>query len=260
MTSDSTVADFYNQMEIELEALGEDSAAVMAEIRAKGTAAITDLYSQLGEAEVTIAQNVVKTWLSAFEQIAAARKKLIMGEDIGESLTSSLENYVTLAEAFKKGGGNGSLANAYRSGTLSASQLDLGAAGELAEKLLDSMGMSTDDKGFNLFTDVFGVDGKTMTGKSLRDVNARATQFGMKRADFTTQEAFEKAVNERTEAYIQNLLQQNGYDEITARDLTNQALYGTGTSQVNAENAIEAAAMEMHNYAQEYADLLESNT
>ena len=115
MTSDSTMEDFYNQMEIELNALGEDSAEVMAEIRAEGTAAITELYSQLGEAEVALANQVVETWLNAFEQIAEARRALIMGEDIGDSLTASLESYITLAKAFT---GKGSLAEAFKSGAL----------------------------------------------------------------------------------------------------------------------------------------------
>lgn len=260
MTSNSTINQFYQAMSTELKNMSDLGADEIAELQAQLQTTISQMYSDLGAYEVQMAQQAVQVWLDAFNQIAEARKQLLMGEDIGESLTSSLESYVALAKAFKEGGGKGSLANAYRSGTLSASQLELGAAGDLAEMLFDSMGMSTDNKGFNLFTNVFGKDGKTITGKSLRDVNARATQFGMKRADFETQKAFEEAVNERTEAYIQNLLQQNGYDEITARDLTHQALYGTGTSQVNAENAIEAAAMEMHNYAQEYADLLESNT
>ena len=253
MTSESTLTDFYRELNAELANMEANGVEGMEELKAAARKTISDMYQDLGEYEVSMAKSVVETWLDAFKQIADARKKLIMGEDIGDSLTSSLENYITLAKAFS---GNGSLANAFKSGSLTANQLNLGAAGELSEALLDSMGLSTKGPGFNLFNSVNG---------RFANVYGRAKAFGMSMSDYTDdagnfdQNAFNEAVNKRTEAYLLNLLRNSGMDSTTANDYVQQALYGTGKTKQDAVDVIDAAAAAIRGYTQEYADLLESN-
>ena len=253
MTSESTLTDFYRELNAELANMEANGVEGMEELKAAARKTISDMYQDLGEYEVSMAKSVVETWLDAFKQIADARKKLIMGEDIGDSLTSSLENYITLAKAFS---GNGSLANAFKSGSLTANQLNLGAAGELSEALLDSMGLSTKGPGFNLFNSVNG---------RFANVYGRAKAFGMSMSDYTDdagnfdQNAFNEAVNKRTEAYLLNLLRNSGMDSTTANDYVQQALYGTGKTKQDAVDVIDAAAAAIRGYTQEYAGLLESN-
>lgn len=162
MTSTSTLTDFYNELEAELARMEAEGVEGIEEIKATAQDAMAEMYGDLGEYEVSMAQTVVDTWLNAFKQIAEARKQLIMGEDIGDSLTESWESYLSLAQAY----GDGSLWTAYRSGALKPGDLKYQSETKLIEGLRDSMGMSTvNTPGKNLFDN----NGNLLLGDALGD-------------------------------------------------------------------------------------------
>lgn len=250
MTSSSTIEHFYQAMRTELENMSDMGADEIAELQAEMQTTITQMYADLGEYEVQMANQAVETWLNAFQQIAKARKALIMGEDIGDSLTSSLENYITLAKAFQAGGGIGSLADAFKSGSLTANQLSYGSTGDLSEAIMDSMGLSSDDKGYNFFKQ--GTNGIEF----IEDIATRATELGITRMENETDQAFNDRVNAQTSAFLENLLTQSGYDPTTAATLVQNALAGNA----DAIRQINEAARQMNNWTTEYTALLATET
>jgi hypothetical protein len=83
----------------------------MLENVAELTDSYIDLYSVLGQQEAELAQEVVDNWTSTFEKISEIREKFLAGEDIGDSLTTSLEDFIKYAENY-----SGNLVEDYKNG------------------------------------------------------------------------------------------------------------------------------------------------
>lgn len=230
----------------------EEFDKILAEIRDS----IINTYSTLGEQEASLAQQVINEWESAFKQIASLRRSIIMGDDIGSDLTNSLSNYVQYANAYT---GKGSLAEAYKSGTLKSGEISLGTGQELTEKLLASMGL-LDDTDQNNYYDLFGLIGDKVALKSLDNL---AAEFGITREDAQFKdeqgnfnfELYEQSIKKAVIPFLKTLLENSGLDSNTIEARLQEFLDGS----ITAEQTINEAANKMLGLAGEYATLLDSN-
>lgn len=210
------VTDYGSAIEIvrgELLTMGED---VYNDAKLKAAAikdSLISMYGELGAQEAALAESVVATWEAAFNKIADLRKSIIMGEDVGESLTSSLEDYLLYRGAYQ---GEGTLANAYKTGSLKQTNLSFAnyADGSWLEAILDTIGAGRTGTEKQLFN--YNAETGKYTMKSESDL---AALFGIKQSDFKTADgkddvkAYRTAIWEAIEPFLTNLLEAQGKNE-----------------------------------------------
>lgn len=206
--------------------------------------AMIETYKSLTDQEISLAESAVTAWKNAFDKIAAYRKNLASGESIGDLLLGDLDSFVTAVNAYK--GTATDLVAAYKSGTLSASDLSIGSPEEFAKKMKAEWGLE------KLFT-------SDASGKfSMKSTEALAAQFGIDRNQFTGENAEQEylaTIRSRTDAYLKELLTSSGMSGSEAEEII--AAYWDGAP--DAVEKINDAATKMNLVADEYAALYAEN-
>ena len=258
--------DYSSAIEIvrgELLTMGED---VYNDAKLKAAAikdSLISMYGELGAQEAALAESVVASWEAAFNKIADLRKSIIMGEDVGESLTSSLEDYLLYRGAYK---GEGTLANAYKSGSLTQTDLSFAnyADGSWLEAILDTIGAGKTGTEKQLFN--YNADTGKYTMKSESDL---AALFGIKQSDFKTTDgeddvkAYRTAIWEAIEPFLTNLLEAQGKNEqevsAALTDWKSDFLLGAEAFE-ESSTKIEESANTLAEGAAEYQTLMQSES
>lgn len=261
LTDTDTNETYFTKMKAELAAMGVEGADALALIEAKGQDMIGKIYKGLGEHEVALAKQVAKTWIDTFNQIADARKKLIAGEDIGETLTKDFETYMKLAAAYT---GEGTLMGAYKNGTLTKDQLSLLSNTAMINATKSSMGLSGDHTLFTV------QDGKytLKTGASLTAAfgleedeleNAYDSAEPMIRALLSanniTGDAQEELIKKWRAQDEATLAEINGYAEKTARNID---AFAEGVVDITSAEEAQTAMTAAQDEAQETQDKYDS--
>ena len=122
-----------------LQELGEDATEAGIIAAAAARDAMLEVYSELGQKEYNLAQEFVTAWESAFQTVANLRKSLLMGESIGDDLTSSFDSFMQIANAYN--GTSDQMVSSYLNGTLEANDLQYGSATEYAAAIEHQHGL-----------------------------------------------------------------------------------------------------------------------